>query len=392
LTTEYNTPNGEVLAAEPVPHDDEKRAGTDTQRTQALELFGQPSEEQSSKWLYSTYELLGVLDPEWQVDGVFPRGSLVIIYGWPGHGKSFVAQDLAHRIGEGLSWFGHEVRRPGQVVYISAEGNTFTKLRAFAWLMEHTEDADIDAPNVFYFLDSVQFMGSADSKRLLSEIRWRKVSPELIVIDTLARCSVGGDENSAKDMGIFIDTLKKLQAEFRNTTIIVVHHTGKDKRQERGTTALRGAADVMIKVSKSADGVITITNDKQKDGREFNPVKLRLKELQVGSGTGDKPLTSCAVVLATGEGSGSGSTVPAAVPDGLTPKLRNLLAILKKQKDQTIGTGAWIKASKLRESDLRNQCAKLITAELIEKVKHGTYRLTKTGANLSKTAKVKPQQ
>ena len=53
--------------------------------------------------------------------------------------------------------------------------------------------------------------------------------PALIIVDTLARCMVGGDENSAKDMGLFIAHADALRKE-TGATVLIIHHTGKNGR------------------------------------------------------------------------------------------------------------------------------------------------------------------
>jgi hypothetical protein len=59
-------------------------------------------------------------------------------------------------------------------------------------------------------------------------------------------------------------------------TVIAVHHTGRDEDRERGSTALRGAADTMIRV-KLEDGNVTVSCEKQKDALAFSPLRFRLE-------------------------------------------------------------------------------------------------------------------
>jgi hypothetical protein len=85
----------------------------------------------------------------------------------------------------------------------------------------------------------------------------------------------GGDENSARDMGIFIAGCKRLRKE-TGATILIIHHTGKDGQLERGSSALRGAADTMIAL-RNESGVIHLTCEKQKDGPPFEQILLQLQ-------------------------------------------------------------------------------------------------------------------
>src|SRR6516225_11927406 len=75
--------------------------------------------------------------------------------------------------------------------------------------------------------------------------------PRLLILDTLARCFGAGDENSTGDMGVFIASLDRLRADFPQLTILIVHHSGKDDTKgARGSTALKGAADAVMHLTK----------------------------------------------------------------------------------------------------------------------------------------------
>ena len=114
-------------------------------------------------------------------------------------------------------------------------------------------------------------------QRVLADQR----EPVLIVLDTLARCFVGGEENSARDSGLLIAAASTIQRQ-TEAAVLLVHHTGKTNLDiERGSSALRDAADVMIRQKKDLSGLIRVSNDKQKDADEFPPVSCRLCEVVV---------------------------------------------------------------------------------------------------------------
>jgi hypothetical protein len=155
---------------------------------------------------------------------------------------------------------------------------------------------------MFVILDAVQFTEREHVARLLSQIAERGITPRLIVIDTLARCFLGGDENSSKEMGQFIAACSEVQQRTR-ATVLAVHHTGKQRGRkpstERGSNALRGAADVMIRVRKTDDGIIHVDVDKQKDDEAVKDIRLRLKTVVVGEDPATrKAITSCVLIPA----------------------------------------------------------------------------------------------
>jgi hypothetical protein len=93
---------------------------------------------------------------------------------------------------------------------------------------------------------------------------------------------IGGDENSAGAMGLVISNIDELRRP-TSATVILVHHSGKNKTSERGSSALRGAADVMIEVTgEVADGFIKLTCDKMKDAEPFKPASIGVERIVLG--------------------------------------------------------------------------------------------------------------
>jgi uncharacterized protein YjhX (UPF0386 family) len=98
-------------------------------------------------------------------------------------------------------------------------------------------------------------------------------APVLVILDTLARCMVGGDENSAEDMGLFIHSCDLMRAA-TGAAVLLVHHTGKSGGY-RGSSVLYGSCDSWIDVSND-DGLITVSCGKAKDWQRFDPRYLRM--------------------------------------------------------------------------------------------------------------------
>jgi putative DNA primase/helicase len=248
--------------------------------------------------LHTIGELMAMPSPDWLIEGMVEAGALAILYGPSGSGKSFAALDWALSVATGSDWQGRKVKK-GPVVYVAAEGRTGIVRRVAAWRKHNGLEKDpiIDARVI---LEAPLLIQPTDLGELVKAIKELATPPTLIVLDTLARCFVGGEENSAKDMGQFVDACRQLH---RHTaaTVLVIHHTGKANAKttpvtERGSSALRAAADVVISQVKRGD-VVVITNDKQKDDEEFKPLSLRLKPIDLGTDPETKRLrTSCVLV------------------------------------------------------------------------------------------------
>lgn len=213
--------------------------------------------------------------PTFLIDQVVVTGSLAFLTSKPGGGKTFIALAMSLAVATGLDFVGHETKR-GPVLYVVGEGITGFYQRAHAWARHHGLRDD---PENFYVLEEPVQMRSGDSvERLEAALATLPMAPALIVIDTLARSLVGGDENSARDVGEWIAGVDRLR---RNTgaTVLVVHHTGKaEGAVYRGSSAMEGAADTMLSLSGPTDS-LELKCDKQKDSEPFAPMPLKLTAL-----------------------------------------------------------------------------------------------------------------
>ncbi len=224
-------------------------------------------------------DILSLPDPEFIIENLIVKGSFAVLFGAPGVGKSFLALAWAFAVAAGESWLDRKVIG-GPVIYIAAEGSGGLKLRVTA-LLRH-EDYGNDTP--CRFLDRpISLTDSDEVKAFIAEIKNSVGKPALIIIDTLARCFVGGDENSAKDMGLFIHGVETIKRE-TGATVLVVHHTGKNEKSgARGSSALMGAADTMISCGGDM-GLLGLKCEKQKDAEEFQKISLSFRTIELENG------------------------------------------------------------------------------------------------------------
>ncbi len=236
--------------------------------------------------------------PMFLVEDLIVEGAAVALVGASNVGKTFVGLDLAFAVAQGRSWHGYQTR-PGKVVYIIAEGRMGIGSRVLAWRLDRKIPDGVPA-GVLFWDEPVQIASVAHRQSFMFELAQSKVpKPALIVVDTLARCFVGYDENSAQSMGQFVAGIDAIRSS--GAAVLVLHHTGhayRDKQgrlipnqRERGSTALRGAVDALLYVEPGPQtGDLVVRSQKQREGELIEPLWLRLRSVDLPDGT-----TSCVV-------------------------------------------------------------------------------------------------
>lgn len=236
---------------------------------------------------YSTSELISLPPPSWLIEKILPVGGLVGLYGRPGAGKSFIALDMALCVATGLPWHGYKTKAEVDfVLYISAEGGTGIGKRVSAWLSSN--EINVNRPRIGWLTQSLPIYATSEDMAVLFRRLDEEVEryPKLVVIDTLARC-LDGDENQQEDMGRFIAGVDRMRHEW-GATVLVVHHTRKSDDDERGSSAFRGAAETMLMAQrKQKNGPIVLSCNKQKDAEEFEDQTYILHVV--------KPCDSCVI-------------------------------------------------------------------------------------------------
>lgn len=208
-------------------------------------------------------ELADLPQPEWLLPYKLPEGQ-TWVYGEPGVGKTFLVLDWAASVAA----YGHEV------IYCVGEGVKGFSKRVLAWRTAH-RGADLSKLKVIPMTPHLLDNRSVEAFHNIVQ----KYQPKLVVIDTWARASVGGDENSAKDMGRAISVLDTIYR-VNDCSSIVVHHSQKAGGAERGSSAIRGAADATWEVVRdySHPGGVTLQAlcRKMKDSEPPRPLLSQL--------------------------------------------------------------------------------------------------------------------
>jgi KaiC/GvpD/RAD55 family RecA-like ATPase len=219
-----------------------------------------------------TRDQLGLLPPvEPLITDTLDRRSLIVLAGYWGTGKSFVSLDWACCVATAKPWQGRVVQpRAGRVLYIAGEGAFGLDDRITAWETAwHHQVADLDI-----LPTSVDLMTDRDTLLIAELVEAQDHA--LVVFDTLSRCMAGADENAARDMSVAVRNLDRIRNAGSATTVVAVHHTGKDRSTVRGSSVLESAADTVYAIE--GDGrTVELSRTKRKDGPRDDKHRLVLR-------------------------------------------------------------------------------------------------------------------
>lgn len=224
--------------------------------------------------------------PEWIVKGLLPKAELAVLFGESGSGKSFMALDVAMSIARGEPWRGLRTRA-GRVVYIAAEGAGGFRNRLEAYRQHYNlngqQPFDVipDAPNLLLKDDALSVA--------------KAIGPaSVVVVDTFAQVTPGGNENAGEDVGRALAHCKGIHVA-TGGLVLLIHHAGKDaSKGARGWSGLRAAADAELEVIRNTAGRCMRTS-KQKDGDDTGSWGFGLQVVNIGMDSDGDIISSCVV-------------------------------------------------------------------------------------------------
>lgn len=197
---------------------------------------------------------------EWLIQNVIGPKDIVFFYGQPSTGKTFIIIDLLMSAIAGKSFANRfETTRPLNVAMIVGEGGRSIDDRFVAADHYHCVPAEF---NYDIFDNGLQFYEDNDGAEIERFVyEWKRFENrqlDILIVDTYAMATIGANENDAKSAGKVLSNARAIANEL-GCAVIFVHHTTKNGSAERGSSALRAAADMMIEVS---DKKITCTKAK----------------------------------------------------------------------------------------------------------------------------------
>lgn len=204
------------------------------------------------------------------IEGLLYRGTYLYV-GSPKVGKSFMMAQLAYHVSTGLPLWNYKVRK-STVLYFALEDD-YARLQRRMFKMFGAEETE----NLYFATECKTVNDGLDVQ--IRGFLTEHPDTGLIIIDTLKKVrEVGGSEYSyASDYDI-VSRLKSLADNYK-VTMLIVHHTRKQKADDvfdtiSGTNGLLGAADGAFVLSKDKRTVGTATLEVT--GRDQEDMKITL--------------------------------------------------------------------------------------------------------------------
>jgi hypothetical protein len=197
----------------------------------------------------------------WLMKGAIAKGETSMWIAPPGRLKSALMTDLAIHVASGADWRGYQSKEACGVVYFALERADLVRRR----LAAYRQRDNLAGLPIAVAGGIVNLMEPNCVNIIVTTIREAEKKfgcrVGMTVFDTYAKglAAGGGDENQAKDQGVAIANLRRVQ-EQTGVHIAIISHTGKDeKKGARGSNAQDGDVDVMVQISGDSIKVATVT-------------------------------------------------------------------------------------------------------------------------------------
>ena len=269
------------------------------------------------------------------IDGLLYPGTYLFV-GSPKLGKSFLMAQLAYHISTGTPLWDYPVRK-SKVLYLALE-DSYRRIQKRLYQMFGEESAEN-----LYFAVSAGQLGNGLDEQLQNFMR-ENPDTGLIIIDTLQKVRETGGDNYSYANDYEIITRLKHFADSYGITVIAVHHTRKQKADDKfdmisGTNGLLGAADGGFILAKdkrtSNDATLEISGRDQPDMKIYlnkNPERLIWElehtETELWKEPPEPVLESIKAFLSAGNSSWSGSSTELTETLGVDMKANALTAKL----------------------------------------------------------------
>lgn len=186
--------------------------------------------------------------PEWLVDGLIAKGTINMVFGPAGVGKSHFLYSLLRCLDQGKKFMYWRVPTPRRVALIDTEmPERLIQKRLKDWFGDSKPDQSLILSSGLFrsVIDAHFKLDNEHHQRLLKELIVAE-DIQVVIIDPLAP-ALDCDENSNNDVGLYMPFLTELRDE--GITVILSHHSGKSEESgQRGASRRRDYLDLNLQL------------------------------------------------------------------------------------------------------------------------------------------------
>lgn len=178
---------------------------------------------------------------------IIPKKSITLISGETGAGKTMFCMGLADHLGKGQNFGVWECSTPQKVCMIDGE-------MPIEELHQRAVQMNLNDNVIYYSKDEVWNKDRMSDGDMTDEVWQIKMlfslmeqEVKVVIIDNISSLAPGIDEVSKKDWDMINQWLLSLR--HAGITVIIVHHMGKAKEGQRGTSARIDNVDTVIEIN-----------------------------------------------------------------------------------------------------------------------------------------------
>lgn len=203
---------------------------------------------------------------DWVIEDLAVAAEAWVVAGDGGVGKSMFTMAMALAVAGGDATFlGKPIKKHGPVLYVDEESsrdlaiqrlNALTApdatpdLASTPWLRKPSLNPQQLANLEYLWYAGVDLLN--EPELLLEEAQ--EIQPVLVIVDSLSRVAIGGEENSNPDMTRLMRAGVIPLARDTGAAVLILHHTDKDGRGPRGATAIRNSSDQTLSIVETESG------------------------------------------------------------------------------------------------------------------------------------------
>jgi len=221
-------------------------------------------QEEGAEPEFKFYPLIKGLEPQpdegWIIHGLLAKRWVMMIFASPGAKKTYAALDIGVAVSQGEYWLNYKTIKSKVLLIDEESGERRVLRRAGDAFRGHGVEQDDNFIGLsFHGFNLLSTKGKEDFFAVIEQAK-----PDLVIMDVFANFMLGGEENAVKETLPVLHVMRQAAERF-NCGILVLHHDNRSGGY-RGSSALKGAVDMMLKAESEPDkSLITFTAEKTRD-------------------------------------------------------------------------------------------------------------------------------